>query len=87
MELVLGFVDGLEDKRTLRLVCKRSRSSVDSRVVAVDKGNVSVYREEERDTVDELSALVRAVADAESARQNARRHGRGSPSGSPLART
>ena len=34
----LGFVDGREDKRALRLVCKRSRASVDSRVVAVEDG-------------------------------------------------
>ena len=31
VDLVLGSVDDLEDKRALRLVCKRSRASVDSR--------------------------------------------------------
>ena len=35
VELVLGAVDDLEDKRALRLVCKRTCASVDSRVVAV----------------------------------------------------
>ena len=35
VELVLGSVRDLEDKRALRLVCKRSRASVDSRVVLV----------------------------------------------------
>ena len=35
VELVLGSVGDPEDKRALRLVCKRSCASVDSRVVAV----------------------------------------------------
>ena len=39
VELVLGSVDDLEAKRALRLVCKRSRASVDSRVVAVKDGS------------------------------------------------
>ena len=38
VELVLGFVHDREDKRALRLVCKRGRASVDSRVVAVNEG-------------------------------------------------
>ena len=54
VELVLGFVDGLEDKRALRLVCKRSRASVDGRVEAV----------ENEDNVEseqlQLAALVQA---------------------------
>ena len=32
---MLGCVDDPEDQRALRLVCKRCRASVDSRVVAV----------------------------------------------------
>ena len=35
VELVLGCVDGPEEKRALRLVCKRSCTSVDSRVVSI----------------------------------------------------
>ena len=35
VELVLGLVDHRVDKRALHLVCKRTRASVDSRVVAV----------------------------------------------------
>ena len=35
VELVLRCVDGLEDKRALRLTCKRTCASVDSRVTAV----------------------------------------------------
>ena len=50
VELVLDSVDDLEDKRALRLVCKRTRAVVDSRVVAVWGG----YFE------SRLSALVRA---------------------------
>ena len=50
VDLVLGSVDDLEDKRALRLVCKRSRASVDSRVVAVNKCAPSA----------QLSALVQA---------------------------
>ena len=38
VELVLGCVESMEDKRALRLVCKRTRASVDSRVVAVKDG-------------------------------------------------
>ena len=54
MELVLGLVCDLEDKRALRLACKRSRASVDSRVVAV-KSSVFLPAGEQL-----LSALFRA---------------------------
>ena len=50
VELVLGCVDGLQDKRALRLVCKRTRAAVDSRVVAVRGGHSGA----------QLSALVQA---------------------------
>ena len=56
MELVLGCVGDLEDKRALRLVCKRTRASVDSRVVAGDEGRWPAEPLGER----QLSALVRA---------------------------
>ena len=58
VELVLGCVDGLEDKRALRLVCKRTRASVDSRVVAVEGGRW--FQDEEPMGELQLSALVRA---------------------------
>ena len=57
VELVLGFVDDLEDKRALRLVCKRARASVDSRVVAVYVKLIPAYDEVAE---QQLSALVRA---------------------------
>ena len=57
---MLGSVDDLEDKRALRLVCKRTCASVDRRVVAVvDTRHPPEWREAllgER----QLSALVRA---------------------------
>ena len=56
VELVLGCVDGREDKRALRLVCKRTCASVDSRVVAVEETRWPVEPLGER----QLSALVRA---------------------------
>ena len=46
---MLGSVDDAGDKRALRLVCKRSRATVDSRVVAVQSSALA-----------KLSALVRA---------------------------
>ena len=54
VELVLGSVDGREDKRALRLVCKRSRAAVDSRVVAVR------YQFYLGTVGEQLPALVRA---------------------------
>ena len=38
VERVLSSVDGLEDTRSARLVCKRARAIVDSRVEAVKGG-------------------------------------------------
>ena len=57
MELVLGCVKGPKDKRALRLVCKRTRASVDSRVVTVVDGRWPAEPLGERQL---LSALVRA---------------------------
>ena len=53
---MLGFVDGLEDKRALRLVCKRSCAFVDSRVVAVMDGRACGYPIKKK----QLPTLVRA---------------------------
>ena len=52
-----GSVDGLEDKRALRLVCKRSCDFVDSRVVAVRDSDDDISRGLSEQYV---SALVRA---------------------------
>ena len=67
VELVLASVDDLEDKRALRLVCKRSRASVDSRVVAVkDSRQYPIYIWRPYTYMEapvgerQLSALVRA---------------------------
>ena len=54
VELVLGAVKGLEDKRALRLVCKRSRAELDSRVTAVKIGFLQPVGKQQ------LAALVRA---------------------------
>ena len=56
VELVLSLVDSREEKRALRLVCKRTCASVDSRVVAVDGSRLSVVPVCEL----QLSALIRA---------------------------
>ena len=56
VKLVLGLVDRREDTRALRLVCKRTRASVDSRVVAVRDERWPPQPLGEQ----QLSALVRA---------------------------
>lgn len=56
VELVLGFVSDREDKRALRLTCKRSRAFVDGRVVAVEIV-VAVKRDGDPLDLAELSAL------------------------------
>ena len=59
VELVHGFVDGPEDKRALRLVCKRSRALLDRHVVAVDYFYSPQYWS--RDSIrSELPTLVKA---------------------------
>ena len=60
VELVLSLVGDPEDKRALRLVCKRSRASVDSRVVAVLYWALKPGAEDEPEDEDDLGALVRA---------------------------
>ena len=55
VDLVLGSVGGLEEKRALRLVCKRIRAGVDSRVVVVIRRYPPVPGAKQQ-----LSALLRA---------------------------
>ena len=57
VELVHASVGDLEDRRALRLVCRRSRACVDRRVVAVTRLNGS--DDEELDE-SQLAALVQA---------------------------
>ena len=54
----MELVNHREDKRALRLVCKRTRASVDSRVVGV-RGGYRLYPPEPLGEL-QLSALVRA---------------------------